>query len=118
MVKKLVLDICNTDETVNDINIDNLLEMNKALHDTIIKYKNKITSYYNNKSWDKFKKISNEYELIFTTPNTSANISTYSPVSRSFFKMWEILHDFKIELGLSDQGIKVCMLCEGPGGFA
>ena len=119
MVKKMVLCIHNSEDSENNlVDIEEMLTINTGLHSLIDSFKNKITSYYENKTWDKFKKISNEYEMIFTTPNTSANISSYSPVSRSFFKMWEILQDFKADLNLNSNKIKVCMLCEGPGGFA
>jgi hypothetical protein len=121
MVKKVILEI-NDSSHANAIaieTIENLLEKNNQMYNTIIKYKNKITEYYNNKSWDRYKKLSNEYEMIFTTPNTGGNLSQYTPVSRSFFKMWEILHDFKEEFGFDhNPNLKVCMLCEGPGGFA
>lgn len=121
MVKKLILEIGNTlsEEENEHFSISQLLETNNELHRTITKYKNKITEHYINKSWDKFKKISNEYEMIFTTPNTSSNISKYNPVSRSFFKMWELLYDFKDNFNFPHvHPIKACMLCEGPGGFA
>ena len=117
MVKKIILEI-NDDVDPNILEtVDELLEINSNMYNLLTKYKNKITDYYNNKSWDRYKKISNEYEMIFTTPNTGFNLSQYTPVSRSFFKMWEILHDFREEFNFPDK-MKVCMLCEGPGGFA
>lgn len=120
MVKKAVLEIdCNQGQVdASDISIDDLLQKNDALMKTLTKYKNKITPYYNNKTWDKYKKLSNEYELIFTTPNIKTNISLYNPVSRSFFKMWEMLNDFKSDiLRNDDQPMKCLFLAEGPGGF-
>lgn len=45
----------------------------------------------------------------------SDSISKYEPLSRSYFKLWEILHDYKL---LNRNGpIKVGALAEGPGGF-
>jgi 23S rRNA U2552 (ribose-2'-O)-methylase RlmE/FtsJ len=118
MVKKLILEISEIDSQI-DSQIDILLNTNNDLYDLIIKYKNKITEYYNNKAWDRFKKLSNEYENIFTTPNTNNNISKFNPVSRSFFKMWEILHDFKDEFDFDNiNSIKVAGLGEAPGGFS
>lgn len=106
---------------MNDISREQLLHMNDDMHKMITTYKNKITPYYNNKTWDKYKKLSNEFELIFTTPNTKSNISLYNPVSRSFFKMWEIIFDFKSDvlssLTVSSNPIKCLFLAEGPGGF-
>jgi 23S rRNA U2552 (ribose-2'-O)-methylase RlmE/FtsJ len=117
MVKKIILEI-NDDIDSNIIEtVEELLDINSNMYDLLTKYKNKITDYYNNKSWDRYKKISNEYEMIFTTPNTGFNLSQYTPVSRSFFKMWEMLHDFREEFNFPDK-MRVCMLCEGPGGFA
>jgi hypothetical protein len=128
MVKKVILEITNEvsdciqtelDDVIKASSIESLLKINDDMHKIITKYKDKITEYYNNKSWDRYKKISNEYEMIFTTPNTGSNISHYTPVSRSFFKMWEMLHDFREEFGIDEKkNLKVCMLCEGPGGFA
>jgi 23S rRNA U2552 (ribose-2'-O)-methylase RlmE/FtsJ len=118
MVKKVTLEIGSSPPSSPCENIEDLLQKNKELQQSLIKYKNKITEYYNSKQWDKYKKLSNEYEMVFTTPNTSFNTAKYSPVSRSFFKMWELLYDFKEELNLSKDKLRVCMLCEGPGGFA
>lgn len=119
MVKKIILEISDEIQEDNNTNITTLFKTNENLRNLIIKYKNKITEYYNNKSWDRYKKLSNEYEMIFTTPNTGSNLSRYTPVSRSFFKMWEMLYDFKKELDFdAKKQLKVCMLCEGPGGFA
>jgi 23S rRNA U2552 (ribose-2'-O)-methylase RlmE/FtsJ len=105
---------------MNGITREKLLQMNDEMHNMIITYKNKITPYYNNKTWDKYKKLSNEFELIFTNPNTKTNVSLYNPVSRSFFKMWEILHDFKGDLlqdFIQEPSMKCLFLAEGPGGF-
>jgi hypothetical protein len=100
------------------VSVEHLLRYNVFLQHVLTRYKNKITEHYKNKLWDRYKKLANEYELIFTTPNTGSNISLYCPVSRSFFKMWEILHDFKSEIGLSNTPINAMFLAEGPGGFA
>ncbi len=119
MTKKIILQI-NCQETcscMNDITREQLLNMNDDMHKMITTYKNKITPYYNNRTWDKYKKLSNEFELIFTTPNTKSNVSLYNPVSRSFFKMWEIIFDFKNDVLSSDQNVKCLFLAEGPGGF-
>ena len=120
MVKKIVLEIDCVDMTVPEgCNREQLINMNCEMQKMITSYKNKITPYYNNKTWDKYKKVSNEYELIFTTPNTKSNVSLYNPVSRSFFKMWEILEDFKKDYVNVDsiEPMKCLFLAEGPGGF-
>ena len=46
--------------------------------------------------WDKSKKLSNEYELIHL-PNKKMrgqSIAKYEPLSRSYFKLWEMIVDF------------------------
>ena len=62
--------------------------------------------------WDSAKKISNEYEYIYTSSNHKKNISSILPVSRSFFKLREIIYDFKLEIG-----DKCSCIAEAPGGF-
>jgi 23S rRNA U2552 (ribose-2'-O)-methylase RlmE/FtsJ len=118
MVKKLVLQIDDSCTTDKD-DIDSILDINKALFQIVTRYKDKITEFYQNKTWDKYKKLSNEYELVFySSTSTSNNISLYNPVSRSFFKLWEILHDFDTDLHMSSQAKMKCIfLAEGPGGF-
>ena len=68
--------------------------------------------------WDKFKKFSNNYELIHISSNyrrKNENIAFYIPLSRSFFKMWEFIKDFKL-LQINSP-IRTAHLAEGPGGF-
>lgn len=124
MTKKIILEIDCEDITCNcltDVSREQLVSMNEDMYNMITTYKNKITPYYNNKTWDRYKKLSNEFELIFTTPNTKSNVSLYNPVSRSFFKMWEILIDFRSDLlkciTINENPLKCLFLAEGPGGF-
>lgn len=120
MVKKLVLDLCSTSETHQDTHTEDTVAQlhvfNQTLHEMVTQYKDKITEYYRNKTWDKYKKLSNEYEMIFTSPSASSNITTFNPVSRSFFKLWEVLQDFEKEV-LRPHPMKAVFLAEGPGGF-
>ena len=69
------------------------------------------------KDWDKSKKISNAYELIHISNNKmkSESISKYIPLSRSFFKLWEIINYFN--LINTKESIVTGHLAEGPGGF-
>ena len=67
--------------------------------------------------WDEAKKISNLYELIYL-PNKkfkSDSISRYEPLSRSYFKLWEIINDF--DLLNIEKNLKFASIAEGPGGF-
>ena len=85
------------------------------------KQKDLITQYNQSRKWDKYKKNVNDYELIFTSTSGLPNVSSFSPISRSFFKLWEILHDLKDELPASlttpSTQFRSCSVAEGPGGF-
>ena len=90
-------------EIVNEEEMDNLRYS-----------KNQIDNVCNNKDWDTSKKITNPYELIYS-PYDNTNISNYVPISRSFFKMWEILNKFEI-MNNTESSI-ISNIAEGPGGF-
>ena len=67
------------------------------------------------KQWDIYKKYTNPYEYIHSyIPNKKRSISKLKPLSRSFFKMIEILTQFP--LGQENE-IHTFHLAEGPGGF-
>jgi 23S rRNA U2552 (ribose-2'-O)-methylase RlmE/FtsJ len=75
--------------------------------------KEKITS--KEKQWDVYKKYTNPYEYIHTVvPLKKKPVSKYKPLSRSYFKMIEIMNTFHINY----RG-PICSfhLAEGPGGF-
>ena len=77
--------------------------------------KNKI---FDSKDWDKVKKFSNEYELIHipNKRNKSDSIALYQPLSRSYFKMIEIIDEYNL-FDLNISKFKSAHLAEGPGGF-
>lgn len=62
--------------------------------------------------WEKFKKLNNKHEYIYTSSNKSRNIANINPISRSYFKLHEIIYDFRI----SNFNLPSC-IAEGPGGF-
>ena len=68
------------------------------------------------RDWDIFKKYTNPYEYIHTmVPYKKNCVAKYKPLSRSYYKMIEIIHTFNI---LPDQpAINTFHLAEGPGGF-
>jgi 23S rRNA U2552 (ribose-2'-O)-methylase RlmE/FtsJ len=67
------------------------------------------------KLWDSYKKYTNPYEYIHTpTPNKRKSVSKYKPISRSYFKMIEMIHLFQLKY---DHPIRSFHLAEGPGGF-
>jgi 23S rRNA U2552 (ribose-2'-O)-methylase RlmE/FtsJ len=123
MVKKMVYhkpnepyeDDANMSETPEYYNLINL---NDAIHKELVIQKNNITGYHKSKKWDKYKKISNEYELIFTSTQGFPSIAKKVPISRSYFKLWEILIDLSDEMGIEKHDtIKACFLADAPGGF-
>ena len=78
---------------------------------SLYKNKCKIDNIDINK-WEKYKKLHNDYEYIYTSSNKSKNISDIIPISRSYFKIHEILKDFNIN------DLEYCScIAEGPGGF-
>lgn len=68
------------------------------------------------KEWDVFKKYTNPYEYIHTViPFKKKSVSKYKPLSRSYFKMIEMIHVF--DLQFDSKPINSFHLAEGPGGF-
>jgi len=117
---KLIFSISNY-HTINDNsnNKKKFSKYNRDLNQILNSEKNKIDSYYNNNLWDKLKKFSNQYEFIYTTSyvNEYKNIANINPISRSFFKLWEILYDFKFIIPDNIKNLKTAHIAEGPGGF-
>jgi 23S rRNA U2552 (ribose-2'-O)-methylase RlmE/FtsJ len=73
-------------------------------------YKNLINNIPN-KSWDTVKKKTNQFELI----NTKTSLINYVPISRAYYKMWELLKDNN--LVNNKKSLSIVGLAEGPGGF-
>lgn len=73
--------------------------------------------------WEFLKRTSNPYELVFSQsqdPRILPSICSLRPLSRSFFKMIEILSvlDFFKRHGSARKNIiRSAHVCEGPGGF-
>ena len=89
---------------------------------TLHRYRNKINEYEtklpNTKNWEYYKKVVNPYELIYTQKkydNFPESIYALKPLSRSYFKMIEILD--LIHFFDNVENIKSAHVCEGPGGF-
>jgi len=65
--------------------------------------------------WEKKKKYSNPYEFINNPfDSTTAPVCSYKPLSRSFFKMIEILNHYSFKF---PNIMSSFHLAEGPGGF-
>jgi 23S rRNA U2552 (ribose-2'-O)-methylase RlmE/FtsJ len=76
--------------------------------------KEKITT--NERNWDIYKKYTNPCEYIHSVvPYKKRAVSKYKPLSRSFFKMIELLHIF--DFPFFNTPIRSFHLAEGPGGF-
>ena len=87
----------------------------------ILDYKNKIENLNNTDLWDKQKKLTNNYELIYihNKRNKRDSIAFYNPLSRAYFKLWEILEIVNNNLYniFKNKKINIGCLAEGPGGF-
>ncbi len=72
-------------------------------------------------TWEYYKKLTNPYELIFTTSGkyaTPPSICMLHPLSRSYFKMVEMMQVATIvERLVGRDRFKTAHVCEGPGGF-
>ena len=88
-------------EAVNNEKLSNLLSENKTKIDDI--------SY----QWNSVKKKIHNYEFIYTSPNPRKNISNKLPISRSYFKLKEIIKDHNIQVN----GKNIFSMAEAPGGF-
>lgn len=93
--------------------------LNNAERVKLLEIKNKI-DLENIRDWDKAKKNSNEYELIHLPSRKvkHESIAAYEPLSRSYFKMWEILHNYGFfSQDQQKKPISIVNIAEGPGGF-
>jgi 23S rRNA U2552 (ribose-2'-O)-methylase RlmE/FtsJ len=88
-------------------------------HDRISKLKDRISDVGNVDEWEIRKKITNPYEAIFSGEDTYPSIAKVQPLSRSYFKMIEMLGliGFFNEVTESTGPFVSAHICEGPGGF-
>ena len=108
----------------NNVNIDiqvldedddgtKLMIVNKSLFYYLHRIKQQLDHL---QDWDLFKKVSYSYEYVNTKIDTQNKaVCTYEPISRAYFKLYEILYNFK--LMNRNTKIKTMHLAEGPGGF-
>ena len=82
---------------------------NRALYQELKTFKNRID---NQRKWDIAKKCANEHEFIFSFNHDG--VADFLPISRSYFKMIELLKDNAL---MTPQCKRAACLCEGPGGF-
>lgn len=69
--------------------------------------------------WEFAKKISNPYEIVYTYKDAHipTSISVIKPLSRSYFKMVEMLTLTDFLSKPPGPGLRTAHACEGPGGF-
>jgi hypothetical protein len=95
-----------------------LYDMNDTLYVRLNEYKNEIAHYAHTRKWDRYKKVTNDYELVSSSSQEFPSVSAYTPISRSFYKLWEILVEFHGSIFPSDKKpMRAMFLAEGPGGF-
>jgi hypothetical protein len=87
-------------------------------HDTIISKKDTISVYDKANEWELRKKITNPYEAIFSGSETNnfPSMAAIHPLSRSYFKMVEMLNIIGFWDGVVEP-FHTTHVCEGPGGF-
>ena len=123
LLEKSVMKISNNDDTIcisptiYETESDKIVDMD--VYNYLLECKNKIESVESIKRWDYYKKLSNPYELVnkyIKSKNLNLGIAEYTPISRAFFKFWEILLEYKLINNNSKQ-LTYGALAEGPGGF-
>jgi 23S rRNA U2552 (ribose-2'-O)-methylase RlmE/FtsJ len=101
------------DITFTDTIPPNVLSQSLSIY--LSTMKQKIDDYGND--WDTYKKYTNPYEFIHTSiPGKNKSVCKYKPLSRSYFKMIEIINLLKVFFDYN-KSINSFHLAEGPGGF-
>ena len=87
-------------------------------------YRNRINQYehglINSKNWEYYKKIVNPYEIVYTQKKYDdfpESVCSLRPLSRSYFKMMEMIEVINFFNIPHLDNIKCAHVCEGPGGF-
>lgn len=106
-------------ETMQRVTYDS--SWNELPHKDLTEIKEKIEPLENNHKWEVLKKKSNPYELVYTQENAEcpASVALAKPLSRSYFKMIEMLQisQFFDKLPKQLQKLRSAHVAEGPGGF-
>jgi 23S rRNA U2552 (ribose-2'-O)-methylase RlmE/FtsJ len=88
---------------------------NNSLSTYLYEIKEKIKEF--DAEWDIYKEYTNPFEYIHTRPPNRKSVAQYKPLSRSYFKMVEILQHFQLLEPYRNRSIQTFHLAEGPGGF-
>jgi len=97
------------------VEIEKTITFDSILCERLKKMKCKIDTV---DDWDKMKKLTNPYELIHSSIGTgklNKSINSFNPLSRSYFKLVEIMNDYK--LVAEKEQVTMIAIAEGPGGF-
>ena len=127
LLEKYVMKISNNYERMDDaVHIcpkisdkvgEKMVDMD--IYNYLLECKNKIEQVESIKKWDYYKKLSNPYELVskyIKSKNLNLGIADYSPISRAYYKFWELLLEFEL-INNNSTKITYGALAEGPGGF-
>ena len=119
--EKEILDdvyLIKVDELCAHCHKEPVLDMYPELHEELNRVKSKIDAVDDNTIWDAKKKLANPYEMISSNYRKGGLKILVKPLSRAYFKLWEILHDYELlPVADVDTPIAVACLAEGPGGF-
>lgn len=85
-------------------------------HPFVSEVKEQIEVFNNPEEWELRKKITNPYEAIFSGHEHFPSVSDYEPLSRSYFKMIEMLSIVE-KIQPFPLTFSSAHVCEGPGGF-
>lgn len=92
------------------------------LRTLLLHKKDAIQEFNNEDEWEHRKKLTNPYEYIFgmsdsTLPSVLKQTKSFTPLSRSYFKMIEMLHISGFFDSVKQSVFSSSHVCEGPGGF-
>lgn len=97
------------------------ISWNEMPHKELTEIKEKIAPLETNHKWEVLKKKSNPYELVYTQESSECppSVAVVKPLSRSYFKMIEMLQvsQFFERLPKTIQKLRSSHVAEGPGGF-
>lgn len=94
----------------------------QELRPLLLQKKDRIEAFGNEDEWEHRKKITNPYEYIFgmndsDLPCILRQTKSFTPLSRSYFKMIEMMHILDFFTILKQKSFMSAHVCEGPGGF-
>lgn len=107
-----------------EVDISSYTHIESEQEKTIHEYRNRISEYENGltdgTNWEYYKKVINPHELVYTQKkynNFPQSLCILHPLSRSYFKMVEILDLINFYETMKGEQIRTTHVCEGPGGF-